>query len=170
MDADRTSRCNREHGVDSEPVALTATEFNEYSPALSPDGRWLAYNSDESGPEQVYVIPFPEGRLGGGLVQVSADGGRSPLWAHNGRELFYRNAANEMVVVQVSVDPTFATGEQEVLFSMADYVANNGHQMYDVTPDDQRFVMLRIGDEDTSAELVVVVNWFEELLQRMGSN
>ena len=86
------------------------------------------------------------------------------MWAHNGRELFYRNAANEMVVVQVNVDPTFAAGEQEVLFSMADYVANVGHQMYDVSLDDQRFVMLRRGGGgSTTTELIMVENWAEEL-------
>jgi len=151
-------------GVDSVAVALTATEFNEYSPALSPDGRWLAYNSNESGREEVYVMPFPEGRLGGGLVQVSANGGRSPVWAHSGRELFYRNGADEMVAVQVSGDPTFAAGEQEILFSMADYFRNNGHAMYDVSPDDQRFVMLRIGEaSEGDARLILVQNFFEEL-------
>ena len=157
-------------GVDSAAVVLTATEFFEYSPALSPNGRWLAYVSNQSGREEVYVIPFPEGRLGGGLVQVSADGGRDPVWAHNGRELFYRNGANELVAVQVSGDPTFVAGQQEVLFSMADYLPSRGHPMYDVSPDDQRFVMLRTGAEGEDSQLILVTNWFEELRQRMGSN
>jgi len=149
-------------GVDSAAVALTATEFNEYSPALSPNGRWLAYVSNESGRDEVYVIPFPEGRLGGGLVQVSADGGGSPVWAHSGRELFYRNGNNELVAVQVSGDPTFAARQQDVLFSMEDYLLSGGHPMYDVSQDDQRFVMLRnVGAED--AELILVENFSEEL-------
>jgi Tol biopolymer transport system component len=65
-------------GVDSAAVELSATEFTEYSPALSPDDRWLAYVSDQSGQDEVYVIPFPEGRVSGGLVQVSANGRRFP--------------------------------------------------------------------------------------------
>ena len=157
-------------GVDSVAVALTATEFNEYSPALSPDGRWLAYTSNESGQNEVYVLPFPEGRLGGGLVQVSANGGRSPVWAHSGRELFYRNGADEMVAVQVSGDPTFAAGQQEILFSAADYFSNNGHAMYDVSPDDQRFVMLRWRDAQGAGELVLVQNFFEELKRLVPTN
>ncbi len=92
------------------------------------------------------------------------------MWAHSGRELFYRNGANELVAVQVTGDPTFATGQQEVLFSMADYQPSNGNPMYTVSPDDQRFVMLRMSDEAAaSAETYLVTNWFEELRQRMGN-
>jgi len=156
-------------GVDSVAVALTATEFSEYSPALSPNGRWLAYVSDESGREEVYVIPFPEGRLGG-LAQVSADGGREPVWAHNGPELFYRNGADELVVVQFTEEPTFTVVGEEVLFSMSDYLTSNGHPMYDVSLDDQRFVMLRfVGNESASTQLIMVTNFFEEL-QRLVPN
>jgi len=153
-------------GVDTTAVVLTATEFFEYSPALSPDGRWLAYVSDQSDQEQVYVIPFPEGRLGGGLVAVSADGGREPVWAHNGLELFYRNGADELVAVQVREGPSFAWDRQDVLFSMADYLPGDGHPMYDVSLDDQRFVMLRI---DNASELILVDNWAEELRQPVGN-
>ena len=158
-------------GVDSAVVVLTATESFEYSPALSPDGRWLAYVSDQSGQEQVYVIPFPEGRLGGGQVPVSADGGREPVWAHNRRELFYRNGADELVVVRFTEEPTFTVvGEEEVLFSMSDYLTSNGHRMYDVSLDDQRFVMLRIVEnERASTELIRVTNLFE-VLQRLVPN
>ena len=92
------------------------------------------------------------------------------MWAHSGRELFYRNGANELVAVQVTGDPTFAAGQQEVLFSMSDYLTSNGNPMYDVSPDDQRFVMLRIGDTETAAaELILVENWAEELRGRAGN-
>ena len=155
-------------GVDSVAVPLEVTEFQEWSASLSPDGRWLAYKSNNTGRDEVYVRPFPD--AGQGLVQVSTDGGLDPVWAHSGRELFYRNAANELVSVPVTGDPTFAAGQQEVLFSMADYLPSNGHPMYTVSPDDQRFVMLRMGDEDAaSAEAYLVINWFEELRQRMGN-
>ena len=156
-------------GVDSVAVPLEVTEFQERSISLSPDGRWMAYASNNTGREEVYVRPFPD--AGSGLVQVSTDGGLEPVWAHSGRELFYRNGANELVAVQVTGDPTFAAGQQEVLFSMADYQPSNGNPMYTVSPDDQRFVMLRMGDEAAgSAETYLVTNWFEELRQRMGSN
>ncbi len=93
------------------------------------------------------------------------------MWAHSGRELFYRNGANELVAVQVTGDSIFTPGQQDVLFSMADYLIGDGHPMYDVRPDDQRFVMLRIEDEDleSDTELILVTNWFEELRQRMGN-
>ncbi len=93
------------------------------------------------------------------------------MWAHSGRELFYRNGANELVAVQVSTDPAFALGQQEVLFSVAAYMRNLAYTLYDVTPDDQRFVMLRIGDRENAvtSELILVENWFEELRQRMGN-
>ena len=92
------------------------------------------------------------------------------MWAHSGRELFYRNGANELVAVEVTDDPTFAAGRQEVLFSMTDYLTSNGHAMYDVSPDDQRFAMLRIGEEGTDdAELILVENFFEELKRLVGN-
>jgi len=101
---------------------------------------------------------------------VSADGGLDPVWAHNGRELFYRNGANQLVAVQFTDDPTFVVVQEEVLFSMADYLPSNGTPMYDVSPDDQRFVMLRIDDRrTTTSELILVENWFEELRARMGN-
>ena len=155
-------------GVDSVPVPLEVTEFQERSVALSRDGRWLAYVSNNTGRDEVYVRLFPD--AGSGLVQVSPDGGLDPVWARSGRELFYRNGANELVVVQVSGDPTFAAGQQEVLFSMADYLPTNGNPLYDVSPDDQSFVMLRIGDEETAAsDLILVQNFFEELRERTGN-
>ena len=155
-------------GVDSVAVPLEVTEFQERSISLAPDGRWLAYVSNNTGRDEVYVRPFPD--AGSGLVQVSTDGGFDPVWAHNGRELFYRNGANELVAVQVSGNPTFVAGQREVLFSMADYLPSNGNPLYDVSPDDQRFVMLRFGDDETAAsEFVLVLNSFEELRQRMGN-
>jgi len=154
-------------GVDSAVVPLLMTEFNERSPALSPDGRWLSYVSNDTGRDELYVRPFPD--AGSALVQVSTDGGRDPLWAHSGRELFYVNGANDLVAVQVTGDPTFTPGQQDVLFSMADYLT--GDARYDVSPDDQRFVMLGFVDEGADdAELILVENWAEELRERAGSN
>ena len=91
------------------------------------------------------------------------------MWAHSGQELFYRNGANELVAVQVTGDPTFEAGRQVELFSMAGYMTGSGTAMYDLTLDDQRFVMARIEDAGFDVELVVVQNWFEELRQRMGN-
>ena len=99
-------------------------------------------------------------------MQVSIEGGVEPVWAHRGRELFYRNGSNELVAVDFTDDPTFEVVGQQVLFSMADYLISNGRPMYDVSPNDQRFVMLRI-DAVEDTELIWVENWAEELRERV---
>ncbi len=148
-------------GQDTEPVALVATEAREGRPTLSPDGRWLAYTSNETGSEQVYVVPFPN--AGDAKWAISTNGGTEPLWSNSGRELFYRNRLGEMVAVEVETEPTFAAGQPEVLFSAAEFRSFGNHQMYDVTPDDQQFIMIRPVGEDVAGELILVVNFFEEL-------
>jgi len=82
------------------------------------------------------------------------DGSQGPVWAHSGRELFYRNWANELVAVQVSEGLTFESGIQEVLFSMEGYLGSDGHPQYDVSPDDERFLMLRL-EEGVGMELML---------------
>jgi serine/threonine-protein kinase len=145
---------------DAEPVPLVATEAQEREIALSPDGRWLAYVSNRSGRDEVYVRPFPDAMSA--RWQVSTGGGTEPLWAHSGRELFYRNGASELVAVQVSGNPSFAVGRQDVLFSVADYLFGNGRPQYDVNPDDQRFVLLRIGTA-AGTDPILVEGFVEEL-------
>ena len=155
-------------GVDSVAVPLVATaEFSEFTPAISPDGRWLAYGSNASGRQEVYVRPFPD--VGSGMVQVSTDGGRAPVCAHNGRELFYQaghdsGASRQLVAVQFTGGPTFVAGRQDVLFSLDGYL--QAYHSYSPSPDDQRFAMLR-NDPSTSAELILVQNFFEELKERV---
>ncbi len=153
-------------GVDSMPVPLVATGFEEHAPALSPDGRWLAYVSNESGlgPWEVYVRPFPN--TNDGKLLVSIDGGIEPVWAHSGRELFYKGSGN-LMVVEVLPGATFGVGERRALFSLQDYRWVPQH--YDVTPDDQRFVMIRNIGEQEAGELIVVENLFEELKAKVGT-
>ena len=154
-------------GVDSVAVPLVATEFMERSPALSADGRWLAYESDASGRSEIYVRPFPD--VGSALVQVSTNGGTEPVWAHSGRELFYRTASDDLIAVEVDTEQSvFVAGRQEVLFTLGGYLNGSGHQQYVLTPDDRRFVFLRIGDSQMT-DLIVVENWFEELDERLGN-
>ena len=158
-------------GVDSLPTPLVATAFTERYPALSPDGRWLAHVSDATGRDEVYVRPFPD--VASAQWPVSTAGGSEPLWANSGRELFYRNGANDLVVVEISADPSFAVGQEEVLFSTADYLFSSadanvyarGYRQYDVAPDDQRFVMLRLVGATQDNQLIVIQNFFEELRQ-----
>jgi serine/threonine-protein kinase len=151
---------------DTGTVALVAEpDINELSPALSPDGKWLAYVSDESGRWELYVRPFPN--VDDGRWQVSTAGGSEPVWAHSGRELFYKNAADELMSSEVRTSPTFMVGQHRILFSATDYDSYAYHPQYDVTADDQRFVMLKDVTAE-SHELVLVLNWFEELKQRVG--
>jgi Tol biopolymer transport system component len=147
-------------GTDSTVTSLVATDFLDYSMALSPNGRWMAYVSNATGRNEVYVSPFPD--AGSGRQLVSPAGGVEPVWAHSGRELFYRNGANELVAVQVDADQTFAVGQQDVLFPLASYLPGGGHPQYDVSADDQRFVMLRINDAAEDTELILVENWAAE--------
>ncbi len=103
---------------------------------MSPDGRWIAYNSDETGRYEVFVRPFPE--VEGGKWQVSAQGGVAPLWAYSGRELFYRNANGDLVAAQVETDPSFRVVERRALFAIpsgmsvdeAGYISG----LYDTSP------------------------------------
>jgi serine/threonine-protein kinase len=146
-------------GVDGTPVPLVATPAAETAFSLSPNDRWLAYVSNESGQDEVYVAPFPT--TGDGKWLVSRDGGGVPQWAHSGRELFYRNAAGEMMVVDVMEGPSLEIGMPRVLFSAGDY-----WDVYAVSPDDRRFVMARTAD--FGVELIVVENFFEVLRERVG--
>jgi len=151
-------------GIDTVPTPLEATKFSEYSPTLSPDDRWLAYSSNETGRDEVYVVPFPN--TGTAKWPVSTRGGSEPLWSHHGNELFYRDASGNMISVTVSTSPTFSTGEARVLFSANRYIANPQHRQYDISRDDRRFLMVGLIGGNSSDKLIVVDNWFEELKAR----
>ncbi len=157
-------------GVDSVGIPIVAsTEFDERAPTLSPDGKWLAYQSDESGRDEIYIRPFPDADAG--RRQVSIAGGGEPLWAHSGRELFYRSAARQTMAVPITTTPTLAIGQGRALFADSSYVLAPSYRGYDVTQDDQSFVMLRVLPETAAAptgQLVVVENWFTELKAKMG--
>ncbi len=147
---------------DSATVPLLMTpNFQELEPTLSPDGRWLAYNSNESGRFEVYVRPFPE--VERAKWQVSTDGAQDPLWSHSGRELFF--VANNSMVTSVEVlpGPTFTMGKRTALFSASQTAG--GPRSWDITPDDQRFVMIELSGAGgtENRELVVVENFFPEL-------
>jgi Tol biopolymer transport system component len=156
-------------GGDSVPVPLTQSEFGQEAHAVSPDSKWLAYVSDESGRDEVYVVPFPN--TAGGKWLVSTDGGLQPVWAHSGRELFYTSRGS-LMAAQITSETTFAVGERRALFSTSTqgYRATAVHPQYDVAPGDQRFLMIRdlSGAEET--ELIVVENVIEELKAKAGGN
>ncbi len=89
------------------------------------------------------------------------------MWAHSGRELFYRNGDGDLVVADVVAAPTFRVAQHQVLFSGIGYAANEFDRQYDVSLDDQRFLMILLGEEDAVGEMAVVMNWFEELKERV---
>ena len=139
------------------------TPFNERSPSFSPDGRWIAYASDESGRDEIYVQPFPGPA---GRTVVSRGGGREPVWSREGTELFYRRG-NEIWAASVTLGATFEVETPQKLFE-GRFVAEravSGSQTYDVSPDGQRFILVQPTDQ--SSQLHVVVNWFEELNERV---
>jgi len=147
---------------DRKPYPYLNTDFDYRSPTLSPDGQWLAYQSDESGRPEIYVQKFPGP---GQKTQISSEGGTSPVWAKNGLELFYRNKEKQMVV-STSTRGSFAVGGPRVLFENPGLTWQSGPN-YDATPDGKRFIGVELGNEIVSSPLHVVLNWQTELLDRM---
>ena len=148
-------------GIDSAPVPVVATRFTETSPALSPNGRWLGYASNETGANEIYVVPFPD--AGTAKWAISAGGGTEPLWSHSGRELFYRDASGNLVAVEVNTSPTFSLGRATTLFPAAGFSSLRFTPQYAVAADDRRFLMIRSLETSMPDKLIVVENWFEEL-------
>ncbi len=139
---------------------LLETTFEESYPELSPDGRWLAYVSDESGSEEIYVRPFPD--INGGRWQVSTGGGTQPLWARNGQELFYRDG-EAVMAVPLQTEPSFRAGNPEVMFE-GEYLSAQGGPNYDVSLDGERFLMIKpVVNESFAPQIIIVENWFTEL-------
>jgi len=158
----------RRAGPDSATVSVAAAPgVDELAPTLSPDGQWLAFVSNETGRNEVWVRPFPDVQTG--LRQISTQGGTEPVWAHNGQELFYKSQGS-LLAVNVQTSPDFSTGEVRRLFSTGGYFSFGVHRTYDVAGDGQRFVMIRFAGTGVETELVFVENFFELLKERVGSN
>ncbi len=151
---------------------LLQGKHNDLYPKISPDGRWMAYQSDESGKVEVYVRPFPE--VDKGKWQVSTDGGDSPLWSPDGRELFYHNG-DSFMTVGVETDPTFKPGNPKILFKGKYLFSSNGYVFWDISPDGKRFLLLKPSASAGTApaeaghrpKINIVLNWFEELKGRV---
>jgi serine/threonine protein kinase len=149
---------------------LLNQRYIEFQPKISPDGKWLAYTSMESGKFEIYVRPFPD--VNKGRWQVSTSGGDTPLWSPDGRVLFYLNDGAVMGV-PVETGPTFKAGKPETLFR-GTYVrmTTNDGQPWDIHPDGKRFLMMKEPEAVASAngsprKINIVLNWFEELKQRV---
>ncbi len=156
-------------GPATEGMLLLATPADERSASVSPDGQWLAYQSDESGRNEVYVRPFPD--VDTGRRQISTGGGESPLWSRDGGELFYYvdgpgATADAVMAVSVESGSVFTPGAPDMLFQ-GNYLAPNARgSFYDVSLDGQRFLMIvaaRVVSEGVSPQIIIVQNWFEEL-------
>ena len=147
--------------------------FNEAQPALSPDGRWLAYISTETGRPLTYVKPFPN--IDDDPWRVSPDVGLNPVWSPDGRELFYRSQRN-LMVAQIDTEPTFSSRTPESLFGASGYFLPGGGRDFDLAPDGDRFIFLQAGvtaetgDDEPFNGLIFVENWFQELLERVPVN
>ncbi len=148
--------------VSGEPEAkpFIETEFNERAPMFSPDGRWIAYVSNFSGNDDVYVRPFPDGDR---QYPVSTGGGSEPTWSPDGSEIFYR-LGDRMMAVLVSTTEGFEAGEPIALFD-GHYATDDisGNQYYDVDPGTGRFLMVKQEDETAPTHFNVVLHWFDEL-------
>ena len=157
--------------VDGERMVemLLDTEFLENVPALSPDGRWLAYQSNESGREDIYVQPYPN--IDDGKWQVSTTGGDGPVWSPDGRRLFFSEFPRFMVA-EVETDPTFSRGTPTEIFDLSAFLLGRGRH-YDLAPDGNRFVVrtpiatVQTSDNAFFNGLIFVEHWFEELTARV---
>ena len=141
------------------PLPFSATRFEEWGARFSPDSRWIAFVSTETGAPEVYVAPAGEA---GARRRISTGGGTSPRWRRDGRELFYASAdGRSIIAVPVRPGPAFAAGVPERLFTFAVPAARDRsrNSVYDVLPDGQRFIVSVPAGEATSSRITVVLNW-----------
>jgi Tol biopolymer transport system component len=146
---------------EGEPFPFLNTQFRESTAQFSPDGRFLAYVSNETGPIEVYVVPYPKANE---RWTVSINGGTDPKWSRNGKELFYRRG-NEMVAVEIKTNPSFSVGGHRTLFRGLYYSSE-----YDVSLDGKEFLMVRLDPGSIPTQINIVTNWFEELERLVPTN
>ena len=147
------------------PVPILSTEFDEEAIALSPDGKWMAYQSDETGRTEIFVRPFPN--TDAGKRQVSSGGGVAPLWSRDGTELFYLSNGKDMMAARIAAGAVIGVSAPVVLFHVNDALLGpetNWYTPWDVARDG-RFLMARLvgGNNDQAGAIVVVENWISEL-------
>ena len=143
-------------------VPLVTGPETESMPRLSPDGKWLAYHSNESGRFEIYVRPFPGS---GARIQVSDTGGSEPLWGRSGRSLYYRTQLGEVVEVAVTTGAEFSIGARKVVLT-GDYLTDSSHPNYDIAPDGRFLMLKRAGAE---SQTIVVHNWGRELREKTAA-
>ena len=140
------------------------TQFREGGPAFSPDGKWIAYVSDESGRFEIYVRPFPGP---GEKWPISVEGGNEVVWPRNSRQLFYR-AGDAIMAVDIETKPAFSAGKPRKLFDTAYQRSRAMWSNFDASPDGQRLLMVKPENPSPAASHInVVLNWLEELKARV---
>jgi serine/threonine-protein kinase len=146
---------------------LVHTPAAERNGIVSPDGRWLAYEANDSGPMEIYVRPYPD--VASGRWQVSTGGGTRPLWSRDGRELFYVSSANGMMRVGVERAASWTATTPTMLLKDGLVVSaeQNVGRNYDVSPDGQRFLVVKPVNASNEAPQLVVVQHFDEMLKRL---
>ena len=160
----------RRTGTSDEPLALGISPWRGDVGSISPNGRWLAYAAsqpDDPGDVDVYVVPFPN--TSASTWRISAQGGFSPIWSHTGRELFYKTLDRELMSVDVLDSPDFSEGERRGLFTLGDPYIWDAPGVYDISSDDDRFVMIGLRTGGPDSELIVVENFFDELEEQVGN-
>ncbi|MEX2178143.1 MAG: protein kinase [Gemmatimonadaceae bacterium] len=152
---------------DTTPVTLVGSAFTELHPDLSPDGRWLAYTSNESGRPEVYVRPFPA--TSAGLFQISVGGGSQPRWSRFREELYFIDERRQLIAARIRRAPTFEVVEHTPLFPTHRFNLDAFHQLYDVTRDGEfLFVSPRLLSGYRAPRVVLVDNWFADLRARLA--
>ena len=142
---------------------MVASRFEEQYPAISADGKWIAYTSDQSGTTEVYARTLAPG---GDQVQVSLSGGTEPMWGPFGRELFYRAPASggvHLMSASMQLSPTLSVTERRSLFDVSDIVTAAPHSNYDVSPDGRTFAMVR----QNPATRIMVIQNFPALVKQL---
>ena len=159
-----------EHPKPGKPELFLRTPFDEMEPAFSPDGRWIAYSSDESGRNEVYVRPFSGGApSGSGKLQISTGGGWHPIWSRNGRELFYENPDNRIMVATYTAKADSFAADKPRPWSNTQILQPRGFYVWnlDLAPDGKRFAVFprpdATGEQKGSVHVTVLLNFFDEL-------
>ena len=142
--------------LEGEVSPLLATSSSEDWPMFSPDGQWLAYISDQSGRNEVYLMPYPGP---GGPTQISVQGGRSPRWNPNGGELLFSGSEGKLMSVAITTQPELRVNTPRALFDL------EGALLGDIAPDGERLLMIK--EEESGTQINIVLNWFEELKERV---
>ncbi len=152
----------------AKPEPFHVTPFDERDPVFSPDGNWIVFTSNRSERDEIYVKRYP---AEGGLLLISTDGGHRPFWAPHSGEIFYREG-DKMMTASVETEPDLRAGKPRSLFEGLSRLDPGRPQPvdrrdYDPTPDGQRFLIVKRGEESLPTQMNVVLNWAEELKQKV---